>query len=90
MIGGTVLAAILTALGAYILTRGDAAYIRNAPINDAGLLSLMTLDNSAIAARLSVSSMDSVKMRRRAGAFLVEVVDGYLVPVENALEGVKS
>lgn len=76
------MAAILTVLGVYILTRGDAARIRTAPINDAGLLSLMTLDNSAIAARLSIFNMDSVKMRRRAGAFLVEIVDGRLVPIE--------
>ncbi|VDB84914.1 unnamed protein product [Peniophora sp. CBMAI 1063] len=79
---GTILAAILAILGVYILASGDAARMRDAPINDAGLLSLMALDNSAVAERLSLSSLDSVKVRRRAGASLVEIVDGRLVPVE--------
>lgn len=80
------MAAVLTVLGSYILARGDAVRVGDAPISDAGLLGVMTLDNSAIAARLSVSNMNSVKARRRAGAFLVEIVDGRLVPVEDAEE----
>ncbi|KZV73492.1 hypothetical protein PENSPDRAFT_648827, partial [Peniophora sp. CONT] len=83
LILGAIFSAVLTVLGAYILVRGDVARIEHAPIKDAGLLSLMALDNSAIAPRLSASSMDSVKMRRRAGDFLVRIVDGQLVPVED-------
>ncbi|KZV73490.1 hypothetical protein PENSPDRAFT_648826 [Peniophora sp. CONT] len=81
---GTMLSAILLALCMYILAQGDASRLENTPISDAGLLSIMSLDNSVIAARLSASSMDNVKARRRAGAFLVEIVDGRLVPVEEA------
>ncbi|VDB84924.1 unnamed protein product [Peniophora sp. CBMAI 1063] len=83
LIAGTVLSAILVSLGAYVLLMEDTAHTTDtAPINDAGLLSLMSLDNSAVAARLSSRGMNSAFTRRRAGRFLVEIVDGRLVPVE--------
>ncbi|VDB84584.1 unnamed protein product [Peniophora sp. CBMAI 1063] len=78
---GTALAVILTALGAYILIREDTARMADAPIRDAGLLSLMTLENSAIAARLSATGLQSAQARRRAGDFLVRIVDGRFVIV---------
>ncbi|VDC07577.1 unnamed protein product [Peniophora sp. CBMAI 1063] len=84
LIVGTALAAILTALGVYILAIGDARRIDGAPINDAGLLSLMTVDNSVVAARLSSHDVPTVQSRRRAGDFLVRIVGGRLVVVEDS------
>ncbi|VDC03890.1 unnamed protein product [Peniophora sp. CBMAI 1063] len=83
LISGTILATVLTVLGLYMLARGDVRE-GEAPIEDAGLLCLMTLDNSAVAARLSQYSMHSSEARRRAGAFSVKIVDGRLVPIEDA------
>ncbi|VDC03882.1 unnamed protein product [Peniophora sp. CBMAI 1063] len=85
LIVGTILAALLTGIGMYVLALGDAR-VGGAPIEDAGLLSLMALDNSAIASRLTGASMYNSNTRRRAGAFLVKIVDGRLVPVEGAGE----
>ncbi|VDB84929.1 unnamed protein product [Peniophora sp. CBMAI 1063] len=81
LVTGLILSAILTMMSAYLLVRGDMACARRAPISDAGLLSLMTLDNSVIAARLSALAMRSVQSRRRAGDFLVRVEEGRLVVV---------
>ncbi|VDC03881.1 unnamed protein product [Peniophora sp. CBMAI 1063] len=83
LFAGTALAVVLATLGLYMLISGD---IRSgeAPIQDAGLLNLMSLDNSAVASRLSQPSMVSSKARRREGAFLVMVVDGRLVPVDDS------
>lgn len=81
LIVGTILAALLTALGMYVLALGEAR-VGGAPIEDAGLLSLMTLDNSAIASRFTGARLYNSDARRRAGSFLVRIVDGRLVPVE--------
>ena len=77
---GTILAALLTAIGLYVLALGDAR-VGGAPIQDAGLLSLMVLDNSAVAERLTGANLYNTQARRRAGTFLVKIVDGRLVPV---------
>lgn len=65
-----------------MLVFGDV-HVGDAPINDAGLLCLMSLDSSAVASRLSRFSTHSSEARRRAGAFSVRIVDGQLVPVED-------
>ena len=86
---GTGLAALLTAIGLYVLTLGDAR-VGGASIQDAGPMSLMTLDNSAVAERLDGVNLYDTQARRRAGMFLVKIVDGRLVPVEGGqyeLEG---
>ncbi|KZV70774.1 hypothetical protein PENSPDRAFT_651225 [Peniophora sp. CONT] len=81
LIIGTILAALLTAIGMYVLALGDAR-VGGAPIEDAGLLSLVALDNSAVASRLTGTNSYNSNARRRAGAFLVKIVDGRLVPVD--------
>ena len=83
LVAGTILAALLTVLGAYILLFWDARTSGEEPISDIGLLNLMSIDNSAVASRLSASTMDSAQARRRAGACLVESVEGRLVPVDD-------
>ena len=75
----------MTALGAYILILGDARS-RDSPVADVGLLGLMTLDNSAVAERLSAFKMRDAQARRRAGAFLVDIVEGRLVLVDGDLK----
>ncbi|VDC03889.1 unnamed protein product [Peniophora sp. CBMAI 1063] len=80
LIVGTILAVILAAIGLYVLILGDAR-VGGAPIDDAGLLSLMALDNSSVASRLVGLKFGTSSARRRAGAFMVEIVDGRLAPV---------
>ena len=82
LIAGTVLAIVLALLGVYMLALGDLR-LGDAPVEDAGLLCLMTLDNSAVASRLSEFSMLGSEARRRAGRFSVEIVGGRLVAVED-------
>ncbi|KZV70775.1 hypothetical protein PENSPDRAFT_685206 [Peniophora sp. CONT] len=89
LISGTALAAALTVVGIYMLIFGNVR-AGDAPLDDAGLLCLMTLDNSAVASRLSHFSMHSPEARRRAGAFSVRIVDGRLVPADDAEDSLKG
>ena len=82
LFAGTALAIVLAMLGVYMLAFGDLR-TGDAPVENAGLLCLMTLDNSAVASRLSEFSMLGSEARRRAGIFSVEIVGGRLVAVED-------
>ena len=81
---------MLTAIGAYILGMSNMSAGRP-PIDDVKLLSLMKLDNSAVATKLAGRKMDKTQEKRRAGSFPVEIVGHRLVPVgmteEKGFEG---
>ena len=68
-------------LGGYLLgTTGVSEDHALVDVEDVKLLSLMKLDNSAVASYLSGYKTDSVKRRRRAGDFLIKIVNRRLVP----------
>ena len=74
---GTVSAVFLTAIGSYIiaLTTG-----RRAPLDDVKLLSIMALNNSAVAARLDACNMETPMARRVAGEeFKIHIEDRRLI-----------
>jgi hypothetical protein len=52
------------------------------PLDGVSLLQVTSLDTSHVAARLADVDANDAAARRRAGMFLVTVVDGRLVPVE--------
>ncbi|VDB97872.1 unnamed protein product [Peniophora sp. CBMAI 1063] len=76
---GTALAVILTALAAYILGSTEVSE-DGAPLDDVKLLSLMTLNNSAVVSRLRKHKTDTTQARREAGLFPVKVVGHQFVP----------